>query len=76
LQNEINKSDDEKNIDFANILQNKNVYFGESFDPGASQTDNIQGIFGRASQQKISHDSKKPVNNASPNNGSVAPNSH
>ena len=49
LQNEINKSDDEKNIDFANILYNKPVFFGESFDQGATP-DNIQGIFNRASQ--------------------------
>jgi hypothetical protein len=32
LQNEINKSDDEKNIDFANIFQKKNVQLDESFD--------------------------------------------
>jgi hypothetical protein len=49
LQNEINKSDDEKTIDFANILNKKPVFFGESFDQGATP-DNIQGIFNRASQ--------------------------
>ena len=34
LQNEINKSDDEKNLDFSNLFNThpQNVFLGESFD--------------------------------------------